>query len=123
MFAFEMEGDTMLFGELFLQLSLGCLFTVVAHCEAIDVVMGDLLIVDHLDGTANGDVAVAVFNADGDTRVASHVALFEATSFGIHHDGISFEEVPHGGQLGSAVFVDGSEDGKTTFLQKGTSVL
>src|SRR5580700_755063 len=113
-----MEGDAVFFRELVGHLTSGYFFSVVAQREEIDVSLRDLRVVYHLDGAVDCDVNFSFLEAEGDAWVAYHIAIFDPTSFGVHHNGIAVEHVPHHGSLRATILVDGRQYRVTSFLQK-----
>src|SRR5579863_1294729 len=113
-----MESDAVFFRELVCHLTSGCFFSVVAQCEEIDVSLRDLRVVNHLDGAVDCEVNFAFLEAEGDAWVAYHIAMLDPTSFGVHHNGIAVELVPHYGSLRATILVDGRQYRVTSFLEE-----
>ena len=82
----------------------------VTDSQAIDIALGYLWVLDHFNDAANSDVVVAIFNTDSYTWIASHIAIFDTPGFGVHNNGVSFQEIPHCSELGRAVAIDGEQD-------------
>src|SRR5581483_222168 len=107
MLALQMQRHTFLLREAFCHTLLSNLFSVIACSQAVNVLLGCLMIFNQLDASADGDIIVAILDTNGDTRVEAHIAIFEASSFCIHDNRVALQKVPHGCLLRSTVSIKG----------------
>lgn len=86
----------------------------------IDVALLRFAVGDELAGAFDGDVAGAVLDAEGHTRIAPKVLDLEQAMGAVEEDEVlaGVEGVPHHSELGGAVSVDGGHDGEVRLFEE-----
>src|SRR5487761_2058081 len=84
--------------------------------------MGDTLIVIEDGAARDAEIAIAIFDTDGNACVALQILPLDAAERGIHHDHLIAQGKPHDAEMRCAIFVDGRKNGETLLVEEITNV-
>src|SRR4051794_39814236 len=107
-----MNRHTLLFGELLSNLPGSNFVAIVANSQAMNIVLSCGLVLDESDCTANRQITITILNTNRDTRITAQIVIFHTSGFGIHDDGIAFEQIPHSSLLYRTIRVECGQDSK-----------